>query len=47
MGEKSELEQTWDALKDAEKEVAELRKENFWLRNKLKLIQSILNRKDS
>ena len=44
---KTELEQTCDALKDAEKEVMELRKENFWLKNKLKLIRVILERKDA
>ena len=43
---KTELEQTWDALKDAEREVIGLRKENFWLRKKLEHIQVILNRKD-
>jgi len=36
----------WASLKDAEKEVIELRQENFWLKNKLKLIRNILDRKE-
>ena len=46
-GKNSEIEEAWDALKDAEKEVIELRKENFWLKNKLKLIRSVLDRKEN
>lgn len=45
IADEKELNQVWDALKDAEKEVAELRQENFWLKHKLKLIRSVLDRK--
>ena len=44
-GKSSEIEECWDALKDAEKEVVDLRKENFWLRKKLELIENVLHRK--
>ena len=44
-GKSNEIEECWDALKDCELEVSKLRKENFWLKKKLQLIRSILDRK--
>lgn len=43
-GKSDEIEECWDALKDAEKEVMELRKENFQFKTKLRLIQNILDK---
>ena len=44
-GKSDEMEECWNALTDAELEVSKLRKENFWLKKKLQLIDNILKRK--